>query len=90
MSGGKWDYRDSGACDEIFDMYPDYGKRGHSLAKKARERNPFKDEDISELVWDVFCLIHSADYCFSGDTGEEDYETDVDYFKNKWLRGEKK
>jgi len=85
MSGGYWDYRNDGTCEDIFNMYPDYGDRGFSRSKYARERNPLEDPEISELVYDVFCLLHSADWHFSGDTGENTYRADIKRFKEKWF-----
>ena len=40
---------------------------------------------MSELVWDVFCVLHSCDWYKSGDTGEDSYREDVERFKEKWL-----
>jgi hypothetical protein len=45
-----------------------------------------RDKQLSELVFDVLCLIYSADWCISGDTGEDTYREDVQFFKNKWLK----
>jgi nicotinamide riboside kinase len=53
--------------------------------KTVRRKNPFEDKLISELVYDVMCLIHSYDWYASDDTGEETYRADVNYFKKKWL-----
>ena len=86
MSGGRFGYENDRACHEIFNwMSPDYGEHGFSQAKDARKLNPLKDKQLSELCWDMFCLLHSLDWYQSGDIGEEDYLKDVKYFKNKWL-----
>lgn len=85
MSGGHWDYKNDWLCENIFGVYPDYGKAGFDQSKYARKRDPFEDIELSELIYDVFCLMHSADWYFSADTGEETYRKDVAYFKNKWL-----
>lgn len=45
-----------------------------------------KDKQVSELCWDLFCLMHSFDWMISGDTGDETYEADLRYFKDKWLK----
>ena len=45
---------------------------------------------ISEIVFDVLCLINSFDYYKSGDILYEDYLEDVKFFKNKWLKLNKK
>ena len=54
--------------------------------KEARQLNPMEDKQISELVFDVLCLIYSADWYKSCDTGEKTYRDDVKFFKEKWLK----
>lgn len=86
MSGGAFNYTNDRACQEIFSwMSPDYGEYGFSKAKDARKLNPFEDRQLSELCWDMFCLLHSLDWYKSGDTGEDTYFKDVRYFKDKWI-----
>lgn len=75
MSGGRFN-----------DLSPSYGEDGFNLADQARRINPLKDRQVSELCWDLLCLIHSYDWMASGDTGEECYEEDLRYFKEKWLK----
>lgn len=88
MSGGKFDYRNDMLCSDMFgyDLYCNYGDEGFNQAKLARRRNPMRDQMISELVWDVFCLMHSLDWALSSDTSMEVYEADVKYFKQKWFK----
>ena len=89
MSGGKFDYRNDMLCEDIFDgLYPEYGIGDESQvnnAKRARKVNPFEDSILSELVYDMFCLIHSLDWYHSGDISEITYRLDVREFKDKWL-----
>ena len=90
MSGGRFDYATDRACNELFDWAAsaDYGlgdKSYHEAVKYARKLNPCEDKMISELVYDVFCVLHSLDWYLSGDTGEAQYLKDVAYFKAKWL-----
>lgn len=85
MSGGHFNYQNDRLCEEIYGLYPNYGDRGFSQSAKARRKNPFEDYVISELVYDVFCLLHSFDWYESGDTCEETYREDVERFKDKWL-----
>ena len=89
MSGGRFNYMDRTICTEIFDEYADYDLEGLKDLKDARKRvrrkNVFEDVEISELIFDVFCLIHSYDWYACGDTGEDTYRKDVDYFKRKWF-----
>ncbi|MBQ5929015.1 MAG: hypothetical protein IIW96_07595 [Oscillibacter sp.] len=41
---------------------------------------------MSELVFDVFCVLHSYDWYASSDTCVETYRADVQHFKDKWLK----
>lgn len=89
MSGGRFNYMDRSLCTEIFDEWADYDLKSLKDLKDARKRvrrkNVFEDVEISELIFDVFCLIHSYDWYACGDTGEDTYRKDVDYFKRKWF-----
>ena len=89
MSGGFWQYENDTLAQSIYgwDMLPDYGDDGFSQAVKAWKRNPLEDKLMSELVWDVFCVLHSFDWYRSADTCEEGYREDVERFKKKWLKG---
>ena len=89
MSGGFWQYDNDTLARSIYswDMLPDYGEDGFSQSTEAWERNPLEDKLMSELVWDVFCVLHSYDWYKSGDTGEDSYREDVERFKGKWLKG---
>ena len=95
MSGGRWNYEQ---CNLGYDMFPGcdvcYGLGNDSESKYggykrsvklARQLNPMEDRQLSELVFDVLCLIYSADWYQSGDTSEETYQEDVAYFKQKWV-----
>ena len=48
------------------------------------------DPEISALVYDVFCLLHSYDWAESGDTDMNDYQKDVEIFKNRWFKKTRK
>lgn len=88
MSGGRFNYQNDIVAQEIYGWYmsPDYGEHGFSQAKSARKVDPFEDKQISELIWDTFCLMHSLDWYQSGDTSEDTYLKDIKFFKNKWLK----
>lgn len=47
----------------------------------------FEDREISELVWDMFDLIHSFDYYKCDDISKADYLKDKAEFKKKWFGG---
>ena len=78
ISGGRFDYIDSRCKEEIFGYWTD------------KPRNVFEDKEISELIWDVFDLIHDYDWYASGDTGEETYLRAKAAFKRKWLKHDEK
>jgi len=90
MSGGRWCYNQ---CSLGYEMFPGcdvtYGLGEHDYAdsvRLARKINPLEDKQLSELAFDLLCVIYSADWYLSGDTGENSYRADVEYFKNKWLK----
>ena len=75
--------------DGCYEHYSSNYSREDYLAnlKTVRKNNPFDDVVISELVYDVLCLVHSKDYAESGDTTDDQYEDDVKAFKDKWFGG---
>ena len=87
MSGGRFDYSQGRLANELYgwDLYLQYGEDGFKEAKKAAQRNPFKDVELSEMFWDFLCVLQSLDYYLSGDNAHYTYAEDVEYFKNKWL-----
>ena len=94
MSGGHWNYKNDDVCYELFnwDVSPTYGiesKEQKRYAKTAREIDPMEDIELSDLIYDVFCLIHSADWYKSGDNSEETYRKDVEAFKKKWFKNKR-
>lgn len=88
MSGGRFNYSNDRACRDIFGWHIDcdYGESGFSQSKLARRIDPLEDKVMSELVFDVFCVLHSYDWCACGDTCEDTYRADVQRFKDKWLK----
>lgn len=91
MSGGHWDYQNDRACHEIFgwgcDAMYGMGKGNYQdNVKWARKVNPLENKMLSEMLYDMFCLMHSYDWHISGDTYEETYLKDVEYFKYKWVK----
>lgn len=88
MSGGCWGYQNDNLSHEIFGwgLYPDYGEDGFEQSAIARKKNPLEDRVLSEMLWDMLCVLHSYDWYTSGDTCEETYRADVARFKKKWLK----
>lgn len=76
MSGGKFDYIDGRCQGEIFGW----------LQTGDRIPNVFEDREISEMIYDVFNLIHDYDWYASGDTCKETYLAKKKAFKDKWLQ----
>lgn len=91
MSGGYFNYSNDTAAREIFGYGPaiTYGLKDlQGEAKQVAKDNPLEDHEISELVYDVFCLLHSYDWYKECYTDYETYQKDVVFFKNKWLRSD--
>ena len=77
MSGGHFNYANNALMDEIFPM--------SWTGKRDPHDNPFHDIEISDLVYDVFGLIHDLDYYESADYGEGTYRQRLTEFKDKWF-----
>ena len=88
MSGGHFNYTNDSLCELMFDwsLRPDYGEKGFAKSLLARRVNPLEDAELSEIVYDLFCVLHSYDWYVSGDTSPETYYEDVLRFKQKWLK----
>ena len=89
MSGGHWDYQNDSLANAIYEhCYPDYNlasERVKEISIIARKENPLGDKDLSMLLYDLLCVLHSCDWYRSGDTDKGQYKKDVQYFKEKWL-----
>ena len=72
MSGGYFNYMDSQLKSEVFGWSDQWW-------------NVFEDPEISELVWDIFDLMHDFDWYKSGDTCKETYLRAKADFKKKWM-----
>lgn len=84
-----YDYKTDTCCREIFGwgMYPTTKEdEANEMRKLARLTDPLEDKIISELVYDVFCLLQSYDKYKSGDIGEDTYYNHTAEFKRKWLK----
>ena len=92
MSGGYLSNTNDRLAGELFGAlpYPSYGEQGAALSATARRVDPLEDKLLSELVWDVLCVLNAYDYYKSGDICEESYREDVSRFKEKWLKPFKK
>lgn len=89
MSGGHWDYKNEQLCCAIFNSY-DLSCKGQdsdleSQRRKARVINPLEDKLMSELLYDVFKILHDYDWYISGDSSQDKYRESVHIFKKKWL-----
>ena len=91
MSGGCWNYMNDSTASEIlgYHIYIGYGldrERHNENYKMVVRDNPLGDPEISALVYDVFCLLHSYDWAESGDTSMDAYQQDVAAFKKRWFK----
>lgn len=62
------------------------GDRHDACLRTAIKNNPLGDPEVSALVYDVFCLLHSYDWAASGDTCSDSYRKDVEDFKKRWMK----
>ncbi len=86
MSGGHWNYENDKLYHEIFGWEFDFSQQPYERrVMMARSNNPLEDKELSELVMDVFELLHSYDWYVSGDTDQPSYMNDVMKFKKKQL-----
>ena len=60
------------------------------IPQSSPQHNPLGDPEISALVYDVFCLLHSYDWAESGDTDIDAYQKDVEIFKKRWFKKARK
>lgn len=88
MSGGLWNYKNNDLASELFgwDLDCHYGEEGHRWCKKARAINPLEDRELSEMLWDMMCLLNSKDFYECGDIGKDGYDKDKKWFKQKWCK----
>ena len=77
MSGGHFNYANNALMADIF--------RHSWTGTRNPKDDPFHDLEISDLVYDVFGLIHDLDYYESGDYGEGSYRKCLTEFKDKWF-----
>lgn len=88
MSGGHFNGY-FGLCGDVTGYWPGYNlesEENRKNAELAARENKLADRQISEIAYDVFCLINSYDYWVCGDIREEHYRRDVDFFKRKWFQ----
>lgn len=89
MSGGSLDYISSSLANALDIPYGHYGeisKSNNSIDyKRVIKSNPMEDTELSLMMYDICCLLHSLEWYKSGDTAEDDYLEDVKSFKDKWL-----
>lgn len=74
MSGGLWSYRDEDLKTEIF-----------GYTNKWNGENVLEDLELSEMLYDMFSLLHEYDWYKEGDTNESKYLKAKKKFKDKWL-----
>ena len=90
MSGGSLNYLAYKMNDELFDQtsvhYSNVDNPKETLY--ARRDNPFEDRDVSELVFDVACVVHALEWYKSGDICEETYREVLAKFKKNYILDE--
>jgi hypothetical protein len=82
MSGGLWDYQNDVLrwkifADEVYDEETDEWI-------DVDNPNPLEDTFLSELLHDMFDILHDCDWYLSGDIGKETYNRQKSEFLAKW------
>ena len=95
MSGGHGVYTHDQLGQNIFGWSTSMrDKIGSESYQKELEKvirgNALKDFELSELVYDVLCLLHTYDYVFSDDWDEKALQEQIAAFKTKWLKSSRK
>lgn len=90
MSGGHFDYFHDKITQQIFDwnidVNDDMGSKDQVRAANiARQMNPLNDVELSEMLYDLACVMKAHDWYISCDTGPESYDEAKQYFKEKWF-----
>ena len=86
MSGGHWQYKDEDLKRELYGWWNHSRKDQNRIGSYCVESgNPFDDHLLSEMMFDMLCLLHHRDWNISGDTSDNEYERQKRIFKKKWL-----
>jgi len=80
MSGGHFGYEDRRLLEE---MYPNSCWRSDD--KRSPLDDPFEDQLVSQLMFDLLKLTHDLDWYKSSDTSEETYLREKTVFCQKWF-----
>lgn len=90
MSGGSLNYLAFSMNDELYNKaHVHYSNvKNPKEATSARCDDPFEDRDVSELVFDVACIIHALEWYKSGDICEETYREVLSEFKKNYILDE--
>lgn len=89
MSGGSLGYVGDYIGNLVFDYHVNVHYKNiteEAYCRLARNLNPMEDRDVSELLYDMACLLHSCEWYKSGDICEESYKKGLQKFKNKWFK----
>lgn len=89
MSGGHFNYLHDRIVGEVFDweidVY-DFADDSQRLsASRARTLNPLNDVELSEMLYDIACVLMAHDYWRSGDCDVDCYNKAKQRFKGKWF-----
>ena len=79
MSGGRFNYSDSSIMHELFPS------SWYSSDKRIIRDDPYEDQEISQLMFELLNLTHDLDWYLSGDTCEETYVEAKQKFKERWF-----
>lgn len=89
MSGGSLGYTGNYINNNVFGYALDVHYSNINNPEQchlARNLNPMGDREVSELLYDIACLLHSAEWYKSCDICEETYNEHLKQFKQKWFK----
>lgn len=89
MSGGSFGYVGDYIGNHVFNYTVNIHYRNLDSdieCRIVRILNPMDDREVSELLYDMACLLHSAEWYKSGDNCEETYKEHLKQFKKKWFK----
>lgn len=95
MSGGTWNHANDRLGQDIFGWHISFqecigSQAYHDELMKVIKSNVLEDVELTVLVFDVICLLHTYDYTFAGDYSDETLKKEVEVFKKKWLKRTRK
>ena len=84
---GTWSHLADDIAYELFggSTYPSHSYLSTNMLSQIVDSDPMGDHEVSEMVFDVLCLLNAKDYHDAGDIGDSTYSNELSCFRAKWL-----